>query len=1190
MITTARRYRAILLFAASVNLRATAVGVGRDAYDLGRTKGMECFDGSAAAKELLARNGFVVADPAFKQIFEPYIKSPSTKEPSEKNRMEATLPSFITTDSAWHTYHVLLEEGVKDLEVVQAQRLARFSRLLLDVIREQAGKSEPKSGDLASFASIGLAFQDENHRQSLALSEKRIADELRTGLNPVGVPIGFSLSPVQFRAQSFYAQSPKLSDYFVARQWYASVAFRLANARETKLAIVLATLIDNNPELLTLWKQLSDPFDTFLASAEDGTVPIYAKATKAVLGTNLNNTAAIEGRIAEIQRILDSQLPSPRINDQLLSPEQYADFSKQTRGFRLLPPRRLPCAVCFHNSTDPKIPGRTHPSGLDFLAASPVLRSSAAVRALKSQFGKSVSEAILKADCGPMPDSLHGEAMQLLAKLQEPLPAQVAPALRTEAWADLQLWSQLGAWAEQRHTWALHTKLSVSYLGIVNPPVGMVAPYPEFFAGLAKLSRRTAEAFEKAGLEQRFDVKAIASDLIEQINLLQKLRDSKDEREFVKNSGKLEQLNQFQELYYNKHRAELENDKSRSAYQKLERDLEELGRRCAASGKANEAETETLRSFFESRQSIVRLLNDFAPVCDRLAELAKKSLSSQALTEDDAKWIRDYGVTLAGFHFYHGNSYEVPKDDFPMVTRVFSNPLTSSMLYAGLSRPQAIYVIVPTGSSLQLYRGAVMTYREFVRADDQPLDDESWRELVSKGQAPPPPPFTRSFCSDKSVAEWMQALRAQLNRDIDYEKFQEILWQLDSRVTAKELPEMIDLLANSANSDEQFTVSVAKLIGQSDWEPKRNRLLQLVALKDTIIADCATDIFLKRPENLDSDMLISGLNTSSPRTRRLLYVLLSNLPKQTEAARNLLLQALDSNDDGIRWQAALALGQAHWRELPPVEALLNHLNDSNQFVAAAAALSLGRLGATNCAPTVLAQLKTHVESDNVPPEEIQRQAKMIKRDLETSGRPVGGSGFEAPKVLDPDNFCLWIKPPNLRRGWPTIFTPGIPPQSGSGIEHVDSALINSLIEALGLLRYKPAEDELVKLLPTSHATAAVLALQKLAPERLEVQLLTTALNKEADPVHREEAMVYLCYLGSTNQVRKLIPLLDDTTTITYERMPADRRWEVCDRAADTIACLLGWHERLRPFGPPSEYEALIGRAREWGQSATSETR
>ena len=80
-----------------------------------------------------------------------------------------------------------------------------------------------------------------------------------------------------------------------------------------------------------------------------------------------------------------------------------------------------------------------------------------------------------------------------------------------------------------------------------------------------------------------------------------------------------------------------------------------------------------------------------------------------------------------------------------MVTRVFSSPLTSSMLYAGVARPQALYVIIPQGKTLQLFCGAVLAYREFVRPNDPLLDDDSWREMIFKGQAPPPPPFTRSF-------------------------------------------------------------------------------------------------------------------------------------------------------------------------------------------------------------------------------------------------------------------------------------------------------------------------------------------------------------------------------------------------------------------------------------------------------------
>ena len=1096
-----QHYFVALLFAAGISLcLPPGFARGGESYDLRAVKGIEAFNGSAAAREILGRNGFVVADPAFKQIFEPYIKSPQTEKPSESNPMGGSLPSFITTDSAWHTYHVLLEEGVKEMEEVQSRRLLGFSRQLWTAARKQ--KAGPIANDLALFASVGLALQDEQHRQALTPEEKRIVDGLRTGSTPVQVPIGFSLSPLQFRAQSFYTQSPELSDYFAARQWYASVVFRLSNQRETQSAVALAMLADGNPELLALWKQLSDPFDTFLATAEDGTIREYVEAAKAVIGTNVLDGSGTDRQIAEIQRRLDGQLPLPRVSDQLLSPEQYAEFSKQTRGFRLLPPRLLPCAVCFQNTIDPKIPGRMYPSGLDFLAASPVLRSPAAVRAVQSQFGKGASELILKADCGPMPHSLHGEAMQLLATLQKPLPTGVPAPMRTDAWADLQLWTQLGAWAEQRHTWALHTKLTVEVMGMVFPPKGMVAPYPEFFSGLAKLTRRTAEAFEKAGLKQKFEVKAVASDLLELLNLYQQASKTRDEKELEKLSGKLEQFGEFQNRYYEKHRAELEKDRSRDVFKKLEKDLEDLARRCAESGTANESETETLQSFFDYREDIARLLNSFAPVCDRLAELAKKSLTGQALTEDDARWIENYGVTLAGFHFYYGNSYEVPRDDFPIVTRVFSSPLTGSMLYAGLARPQALYVIVPDGNSKQLYRGAVMTYREFVRPNQQLLDDESWRELISKGLTPPAPPFTRSFYAESGVAELMKRLRALGgNEDASYGDIEDILWEIGSHATEKDLPDLFEALVHTKGEDRGDLVDgIAEIIAALPWESRQRQLIDLLASGDTVLADAAARILTERPAALDATLLISSFDHKPPRARRLCCAILSRLPQQTGATRGLLLQALHDREDGVRWQAALAIGKAGWNDPQSHSALLESLNDTNELVAGAAVHSLARLGATNAAPVLFAKLKARLQSTNTFPEELERQSSAVMRDVR--------SGFNrgpAYQILDPDRLEMrfGIRVPDRAKQMASL---RLPPRPFMFPTH-DYTLADALIEALGDLGYIPAANELFRLRGTDHDMEATRALSRIAPDRLTRELLATAKDKQIDSYVREQALV-----------------------------------------------------------------------------------
>jgi HEAT repeat protein len=1171
------KHHLILTFTVWVGFCCAPVGGATPAYDLKTVKGIEAFEGSAEARETLAKIGFVVADPAFKQIFEPYIESPEVEESSPSHPMGESLPSIITTDSAWHTYHVLLEEGVKDMEEVQSQKLLRFSQRLWKAAQEQ--ESNSNGADLSLFASIGLALQSEQHRRDLSGEAKQIVEGLRAGTAPVKVPIGFELAPALLRAQSFYAGAPELSDYFAARQWYATVVFRLSKDRETRAAVALAYMVNGDSELRQLWNELSDPFDTFVAPAEDGTVGHYLAATTAVVGPQLPSSGLSADQLAQIQKWLWQKLPPPRVNDQLLAPSQYTQFGKDIRGFRLLPPRQLPCAVCFHDTVNPRIPNRQYPSGLDFLAASTVLRSPAAVRAVENQFGKRVSELILKSDCGPMPSSLHGEAMHLLASLQKPLPVQAPASMRNDAWQDLQLWTQLAAWAEQRHTWALHTKLSVCFMGGINPPKGMVAPYPEFFAGLAKMSRKTAAAFESAGLQPPFEVRTAASDLLEILTLSEQGSTIHFDEQYEKMSTRLRQLGEFQNLYYEQHKTELENGRSGEAWKNLHERLKSLAQSSVASGKATEAEAATLRSFYDCRQIVGRYLQEFAPVCDRLSVLAGKSLNGQAVTEEEAKWIRGYGVTLAKFHFYDGNSYEAPRDDFPIVTRVFSNPLTSSTLYAGLARPQALYVIAPVNGTNQLYRGAVMSYREFVRPNDQLLDDKSWREMVEKGQTPPAPPFTTSFFAETSVSELLKKLRALgQSEEPDYSDVKDILWQLSSRVKDKDLPALLNEMDRTKEtSSEDVMEGLTEIIAKMSWEPHQDRLVEMLASMRSRLAFSAAQILIQRPTAVKTANLIAGFPHQSPQVRRVYCAILSRVPRPTGAIRATFLKGMEDSSAGVRWQAVMAVGQSLWNDERSRAALLGMVDDSNPFVGCAATYSLSRLGATNAAPALFTKLQAVLAATNT-------HAKLLEESQEIT-KDFHNLGSRGSDVIDPDHQQSRLyqgveESANGEDATPRRLPPGL------SAHRSNYDLATALIEALGALRYTPAADELFKLRNTRYDFAATRALSSIAPGRLATELLGIAKDTTIDSYLREKAIATLCNLTMTNCVRDLIPLLDDVTPIIYSRPSPGLEWRICDRAAVSIAVLLDWENAYITWLPrPGKTEALIKRAREWANQA-----
>lgn len=229
--------------------------------ELNDVKFIQSFEGSDEAKALLAEPGFVVTAQQFPQIFTAYIN-------------EDGPPFFITEDSAWHTYHVLLEDGVRQFEEDQIATLRQFSSRLVEVARARSQQRGDVYWDLAAFAAVGLALQDP---AAVPAEFQAVAADVAKAITEEGHSVsalffGLPLAPERFRAVSFYTKNAALGDFFRARQWYASCAFRLKSKAETERAVQLALLVDGDRELKELYEQLTKPYDTLLGPADDAGV------------------------------------------------------------------------------------------------------------------------------------------------------------------------------------------------------------------------------------------------------------------------------------------------------------------------------------------------------------------------------------------------------------------------------------------------------------------------------------------------------------------------------------------------------------------------------------------------------------------------------------------------------------------------------------------------------------------------------------------------------------------------------------------------------------------------------------------------------------------------------------------------------------------------------------------------------
>ncbi|MCE5277116.1 MAG: DUF3160 domain-containing protein [Planctomycetaceae bacterium] len=1065
----------------SVILAAAGVSLAGDKppYDLSKVQGMDQFEGSDQAKKLLAAQGFVVTDRQFAKIYTAYTEA----------RWDEPIQHFITTDSAWDTYRALLQEGVVLIEKRQAARLKEFSSKLLAAL-----KARPDCRPLADYAATGLALQAP---QALAEDDLSglLARQLTSGPSQsVQVPIGFVQMPSRFVPISFYAGDPELEGYFRARQWYAGVIFRLQKPRETQLALKLSRVIDADAQLKTLWEQLTRPFDVMLAKTRDGDVAAYAATAR---GKNIDRD------LERISDALTKTLPDPLINDQCLTPTELSHFAALTKGFRLLPPRPEPSGICFQNTVHPKIGNRAFPSGLDFLVACKAFNSPAARAALEKAEGPAVAKAVAAASCGETPDSLYGQSLKLLAELSKPVPASAPPALQAPAWQDKQVWTQLGAWAGQRHTWALHAEQTLGALG-GEPlsPLGIVSPYPAFFAGLAQLCRSTQQTLESTLLPPaRENAAALLEhlDAFRRVVALESRPDCSDRELKI-----LEGLQSKRWIVYRFLKTYARSLQKSLAEEGLQNSLlqtaENAAKRCLQGDQPTAEEAAVLKMFATTGENdVIARMAELGALCEGLAEIANKQLAGKDLTEAQVATIRNYGETLSRVY---SSSYSTDQDDYPVAVPVFVDPTLNTRLCSALAYPQALYVVVPGRGGLVLHRGAVLSYREFRQNIDDKATDAAWQQRIAQHDVPPPPPLTQSFMPQLTLAEAIATIRAGktclAESYIPDEQLTAVMIEafkggkhkdnewLAHRIVARSKEE--DLVPMLLAGPQVLAACVASRLREGDWSSKRDVLAAAVMSVDKSLAEEAFGLFVAAPQRIPVAQFASALKTQPLWNKRLLCILLGKVKDQQETAAAAMATAAGDQDAGLRWQACAALGELKVRSALVVKVLIERVDDTNVFVAATAVRALQELDANEAAPAILKRLQRQPGLKEVGDEELGKQ-------LDAIGKP--GGKEEGPS---------WI------------FQSLLGQTSKYGI-HRD------FVQAIGKFKYAPAKATLLEMLGNAEIQdKAAAALDAIAPEALGDRLHQLVDSK--DEVLATNATSLLRSRPKLIQIRRFIALKD----------------------------------------------------------------
>lgn len=472
---------------------------------------------------MIEKNKFAVAPTGYTQMFYVY-------ENNEYQRPEK-FPSFITTDSMLHTYHVFYDYTLRKVEsdklfnacVKLTNAMLAASQKDLAAAKAPMVKDAAKR-NVAYFALartlLGGGAPPKEVAAMVNADFKKI--EAHGGRSESAI-LGYKIDFSQFVPRGHYTRSEKLKKYFKAMMWYGLAPFPLPKKpigpEPTLRAILivrnLTTVRTGADTAIKLWETIYEPTVFYVGSADDFTPYQYAEIMDKVYGKNapladFADKAKLDKFIKETRKLhgpaIENFVATSRTNSK---PDPKFPTGPQ---FRFMGQRFIADSRILQELTTPKAKGRNFPKGLDALAA---MGSDRALDILVKTYNVNVFtgyESRMKKMRGEMSETpqsvwmsnLYWGWLWVLQSMVKPAPDGYPAFMRSMAWVDKCLFGALGSWTELRHDTILYAKQSVSECGgaeeEISTPKGYVEPNLEFWTKLKWLNEYTKLGLDSRGL------------------------------------------------------------------------------------------------------------------------------------------------------------------------------------------------------------------------------------------------------------------------------------------------------------------------------------------------------------------------------------------------------------------------------------------------------------------------------------------------------------------------------------------------------------------------------------------------------------------------------------------------------------------------------------------------------------------
>ena len=491
---------------------------------------------SSEVESLISQNYFVAVQGCHYVMGAPGRFYQQFSEIYDDNYWDNT-PSFVTSDSMFHVFHVLYDYALRTME---QDNLTSYLDALVGHLLENSIKYQSALNDSwwKEIAMLNVAFF------SVVMKCLRpdwnppsdVADWVTETMQLIEESGGFRQNWFmdqredfsQFKPRGHYTKTPEFERYFKAMMFLGRVNLRLHPAddwrsdeennqkglNETAQAILISYALNDSSSLLetghgvSLWKNIFLPTSFFVGECDDLTPIEYLDLMNEIYGFDHTLDDLESNTNLILFRNAADELRNPRILSDWMW--YFEEMENVTKGMAVMGQRFVPDSYMFWQLVYPNVGNyslaRHFPKGLDVMC---VLGSERAEDLLESETifeNYTLQMNRLKDEFSSMPFEQWIQNLYWLWLYSiKPIlsqPDEGNPSfMLTEAWLDKQLVTSLGTWTELRHDTILYAKQSYTgYYGIPNPPPGYVEPVPLVYARLASLCKMLLDGLQGMSL------------------------------------------------------------------------------------------------------------------------------------------------------------------------------------------------------------------------------------------------------------------------------------------------------------------------------------------------------------------------------------------------------------------------------------------------------------------------------------------------------------------------------------------------------------------------------------------------------------------------------------------------------------------------------------------------------------------